>query len=161
MSGFNGALRRALITAVVAGCVAAAVGGISLARAGGSSGDRTLHFTEVQTGSVFVNVRHSTHGRAGDEFIFHARLEHPGGSRAGSLDAKCTLLLHNRLQCEGTARLAGGTLALSAGVSAADSVKVTHVAIVGGTGRYDRAHGELTSTSTGDNTSEDVFDIDL
>jgi hypothetical protein len=160
MFRWNGALRRGLMTAAVAAVVAAAVGGVSLARAG-SSGDRTLRVKEVQTGSVFVNVTHSQHGAPGDEFIFHAKLL-KAGNTVGTLDAMCTLVLHNRLQCEGTAHLRGGTLALEAGVSSnASDGGTTRVAITGGTGRYDHAHGELISTSTGQNTARDVFDIDL
>lgn len=71
----------------------------------------------------------------------------------------CTLMLRGRLQCQGTARLAGGTLALIAGVDQSDSTP-DHIAIVGGTGRYDQAHGQMTSTSTSQTTSRDVFDID-
>lgn len=159
MFGWNGALRRGLMTAAVAAVVAAAVGGVSLARAG-SSGDRTLRVTEVQTGSAFVNISHSQQGAPGDEFIFHAKLR-KAGNRVGSLDAKCTLMLHHLLQCEGTAHLRGGTLALSAGITDAESNSTARIAITGGTGRYDHAHGELISTSTGKNTNRDVFDIDL
>ena len=160
MFGITGAIRRGLMTAAVAAAVAAAVGGVSMARAGGS-GDRTVTLTEVQTGGTFINVRHSKGPKAGDEFAFHAKLKNHEGTTVGSLDAICTLVLHARLQCEGTARLSGGTLALSAGIPAGDNVRTTHVAIVGGTGRYDRAHGQMTSTTTGSTTSRDVFDIDL
>jgi hypothetical protein len=159
MFGLNGALRRGLMTAAVAGVVAAAVGGVSLARAG-SSGDRTLRVTEVQTGSTFVDVTHSQHGAPGDEFIFHAKLR-KHGTTIGDLDAMCTLVLHNRLQCEGTAHLPGGTLALEAGITNAQSNGTAHIAITGGTRAYDHAHGELISTSIGKNTNRDVFDIDL
>jgi len=159
MFRWKGALRRGLMTAAVAAVVAAAVGGVSLARAG-SSGDRTLRVREVQTGSVFVNVTHSQHGAPGDEFIFHAKLR-KAGTTVGSLDAVCTLMLHHRLQCAGTAHLQGGTLALDAGITEAQSNSTARIAITGGTGRYDHAHGELISTSTGENTARDVFDIDL
>ncbi len=159
MFGWNGALRRGLMTAAVAAVVAAVVGGVSLARAG-SSGDRTLRVTEVQTGSAFVNISHSQKGAPGDEFIFHAKLRKHGNT-IGTLDAKCTLMLQNQLQCEGTAHLPGGTLALSAGITEAQSNSTAHIAITGGTRAYDHAHGELISTSIGKNTNRDVFDIDL
>ena len=46
MKTLNRSLGRVLMTAMVAGLVAAAIGGVSLARAG--SGDRTMTLTEVR-----------------------------------------------------------------------------------------------------------------
>ena len=57
MKTLNRSLGRVLMTAMVAGLVAAAIGGVSLARAG--SGDRTMTLTEVDTGARFVNITHT------------------------------------------------------------------------------------------------------
>jgi hypothetical protein len=35
-----------------------------------------------------------------------------------------------------------------------------HIAITGGTGRYDNARGQITSTPTGATTSQSVVDLD-
>jgi hypothetical protein len=35
-----------------------------------------------------------------------------------------------------------------------------HIAITGGTGRYDNASGQITSTSTGPTTYQSVVDLD-
>jgi hypothetical protein len=47
----------------------------------------------------------------------------------------CTLMLHGKLQCEGTFKLMGGTITGTALLPADDSTGSTdHIAITGGTG---------------------------
>jgi hypothetical protein len=160
MSKFNGTVRRVLITAAIAGCVAAAIGGVSLAHAGGTTSDRTISLTQVQTSSQFVSISHTARGAPGDEFIFHAKLLNHAGDRVGSLDVFCVLVMNGNIQCQGTYRLAGGTISGSALTNQTDLT--THVSITGGTGRYDQVRGQVTGTSPSQssNRSQVVIDLD-
>jgi len=162
MRRIHGTARRVVVMAVAAAVLAAIVGGVSLARAGGSTGPQTLVFNEIDTGGKFINISHTQNGAPGDEFVFSAKLVNGQNMRIGSLNAKCTLVLHQRLLCDGVMRFRGGTLTLEGLVGANENSTGTtdHIAVTGGTGRFDRAQGQLFSTSTGDNTSHDVLDID-
>ncbi|HEY0389708.1 MAG TPA: hypothetical protein VGC71_14805 [Gaiellales bacterium] len=154
----QGTVRRIALTAVVVALIAAAVGGVSLARAGGSGGPERLVFNEIDTGAKFVNISHTKNGAPGDEFIFSAKLVNRQHVRIGRLDAKCTLVLHGNLLCEGAIKLRGGTITLQAVIRADESANATdHIAVTGGTGRFDEARGELVSTTTSENTSHDVL----
>ena len=159
MNKLHGKARRVLMTAVVAGVVAAAIGGVSRAHAGGSPGDHTMTLTETQTASKFISITHTQNGGPGDEFTFHSVVTNHDGARVGSLDVLCVVLLNQRLQCQGTYTLPGGTISGTA-LSSLTNNGVTHVAINGGTGRYDKVHGQVTSTPTGNTTTRSVFDID-
>src|SRR6478752_5407443 len=140
MRMFNTTVGRLVLTACVAGLIAAAIGGVSLARAGGTNHGRTIRVTEVDNGGKFISITHTANGGPGDEFIFSANLRH-AGHKVGTLDAMCTLMLHNKLQCQGTFKLLGGT-------------------ITGGTGTFRGASGEVISTSINNNVSRDVIHLD-
>ncbi len=146
------------MTALVAGAVAAALGGVSLARAG--SGDRTLTLTEVQTGATFVNISHSQNGAPGDEAIFRSALR-MDGKRVGFSTVVCQIVLGRKLQCNGVYHLPGGTLTGTALVPASQtSTAPVRVAITGGTGRYDQASGQVTTTPKSETVSRSVIDLD-
>lgn len=152
---------RVLLIAAVAGIVAAAIGGASLARAGGAASDTTFTLNELQDKISFVNVTHTPQGAPGDELIFRSALTNSGGIRIGGLDVVCTLTFGNHLQCLGTYKLPGGTLTGSAVVpNDENSTKPVQVAITGGTGRYDHARGQVTSTPVNSTTYHDVVDLD-
>ena len=157
-----GTARRIAIMAVACAVLAAAIGGVSFARAGAStSGPQRIVFNEVDTGGKYINISHTKNGAPGDEFIFSAKLMNRQNMRIGLLDAKCTLMLHRRLLCEGVLRLRGGTVTLQGLVSDNHTNGTTdHIAVTGGTGRFDKAQGQLFSRSTSDNTSHDVLDLD-
>ena len=91
MRMFNTTVGRLVLTACVAGLIAAAIGGVSLARAGGTNHGRTIRVTEVDNGGKFINITHTANGGPGDEFIFSANLRH-AGHKVGTLDAMCTLM---------------------------------------------------------------------
>ena len=160
MKMFNTTVGRLVLTACVAGLIAAAIGGVSLARAGGTNHGRTIRVTEVDTGGRFISISHTQNGAPGDEFIFSAGLRHHG-HKVGTLNAVCTLMLHGKLQCYSTFKLKGGTIAGSALVPANEPNGSTdHIAITGGTGTFRGAFGEIDSTSVNDNVSRDVIHLD-
>lgn len=159
MKTINRTVARALVTALAAGLVAAAIGGVSLARAGG--GDRTIVFTEVQTGATFVSVTHSPQGAPGDEAIFRSVLKDAHGRAIGTSSVVCQIVLAGKLQCNGVYTLPGGTLTGTAIAPASQSSTApVHVAITGGTGRYDLASGQATSTPQSDTVNKTVIDLD-
>ncbi|HEV8451693.1 MAG TPA: hypothetical protein VGQ45_09685 [Gaiellales bacterium] len=160
MRMFNTTVGRLVLTACVAGLIAAAIGGVSLARAGGTNHGRTIRVTEVDTGGKFISITHTEKGAAGDEFIFSANLRHHG-NKVGTLNAQCTLMLHGKLQCEGTFKLLGGTITGTALLPNNEPDGTTdHIAITGGTGTFRGASGQIDSTSINDNVSRDVIHLD-
>lgn len=153
----NGTARRVILTTIVAGLVAAAFGAISIARASGPSHNHRFALTEKQVSSTFLNLSGNPNGAPGDEFIFHSKLlKH--GVKVGTVDAKCTLMMTQNVQCEGTVVLPGGTLAASALIDQIDKTP-DHIALVGGTGKYAHASGTFLSVSTGGSTNRDTFNI--
>lgn len=160
MRMFNTTVGRLVLTACVAGLIAAAIGGVSLARAGGTNHGRTIRVTEVDTGGKFISITHTEQGATGDEFIFSANLRRHG-DKVGTLNAQCTLMLHNKLQCEGTFKLLGGTITGTALLRNNEPDGTTdHIAITGGTGTFRGASGQIDSTSINENVSRDVIRLD-
>ena len=158
MKTLNRSLGRMLMTAMVAGLVAAAIGGVSLARAG--SGDR-MTFTEVETGAQFVNITHTPQGDPGDQIVLHRVVKNAAGDRVGTLNVVCEVVLGHKLLCNGVYRLPGGTITGTAqSIQSQSSTATVHIAITGGTGCYDNARGQITSTPTGATTSQSVVDLD-
>ena len=98
----------------------------------------------------------------GSGFAFSTPLEDPSSKKkVGELNATCIAttkssgeLLHG--QCNGTAIVPGGTLALNVGGNAGNNISG---AITGGTGKYAGATG--TFSSTGKNTQTDTYNITL
>jgi hypothetical protein len=159
MKTLNRCLGRMLMTAMVAGLVAAAIGGVSLARAG--SGDRTMTLTEVDTGAQFVNITNTPQGGPGDQIVLRRVVKNAAGDRVGTLNVVCEVVLGHKLLCNGVYRLPGGTITgIAQDVQSETSTAPVHVAITGGTGRYDKASGQITSTPTGPTTTQSVVDLD-
>jgi hypothetical protein len=153
-------LRRVVMTAVAASAVALAIGGVSIADAGGHhAANHTFTLKEVDNQAAFVNISHSKNGKPGDEFIFHANFTSSSGHVVATADVVCTLVFNGNANCVGTAVFAdGSTIAVSA-LAPKSSSAATHVAITGGTGRFAKVRGQMVSTPTGDNTSTDVFHL--
>jgi hypothetical protein len=159
MKTLNRSLGRVLMTAMAAGLVAAAIGGVSLARAG--SGDRTMTLTEVDTGARFVNITHTPQGGPGDQIVLRRVVKNAAGDRVGTLNVVCEVVLDHKLLCNGVYRLPGGTITGTAqDIQSESSTTPVHIAITGGTSRYDQAKGQITSTPTGDTTTQSVVDLD-
>ncbi|MGN6377410.1 MAG: hypothetical protein ACTHNU_00510 [Gaiellales bacterium] len=159
MKRINSTAARVIASALAAGLVAMAVGGISLARAGGS--DRTMTITEKQVNATFVSISHTQQGAPGDQAIFRSVVMNSRGQRIGSSSIVCEIVFGGKLQCSGVYVLPGGTLTGTALVpqSQASSAPV-HVAITGGTGRYDEVSGQATSTPQSQTVNKTVIDLD-
>jgi hypothetical protein len=96
----------------------------------------------------------------GDQFVFTSELLTRSGKHAGMLHATCTVTAGGKntaSTCFGTFGLKGGQLAGMTTIS--DTAKQTRIAILGGTGIYAGARGEVISVDRGDNSpfSDDTF----
>ncbi len=152
---------QVVTTALAAGVLAAAIGGVSLAHAGSGHRERTINLTELQTGATFVNISHTQQGAPGDQAIFRSNLKSAGGRLIGYSSVVCEIVLGGTLQCNGVYHLPGGTLTGTANVPERESSTApVHIAITGGTGRYDRAAGQAVSTPTNQTVSQTVIDLD-
>jgi hypothetical protein len=161
MESLNQTARRVILTAAVAGVVAAVIGGVSLAHAGGSAADTTFTLNEVHAGAQFVDVTHTPAGGPGDELILRSVLHNQAGERVGSLNVFCVVVLANQLECQGTYRLHGGTITGTATAPKDEnSTAPVRIAITGGTGRYDGARGQIVTTPTSPDTDRSVVDLD-
>jgi hypothetical protein len=88
----------------------------------------------------------------GDQFAFSADLLTRSGKHAGTFGATCIVArggTHPTYVCYGIYSLKGGDIT---GIARGTDGNTTHIAIVGGTGAYERATGSSTEVSRGDNS---------
>ena len=145
-------VRGAVLLAVV-GVVA-----VCLAAAASAKDSRVTTFRLVEKDSSFHFVDNPPQGMkpgpsAGDSFVFTGELLTRSGKHAGTLHVTCTVTTggkHMVSTCVGTFGLAGGQL--QAQTTITDGAKADHIAIVGGTGVYVGARGEVISVSRGENS---------
>ena len=145
------------IAPFVAAAAAAAVAGAAFV-AGGSaqapSGERT--FTLIERDVTFglvdnpprnANPR-SQRRSAGDSLVLSSAVFNDRNVRVGAFFASCTViqgapnLVRATLQCQGTYKLSGGTLAVTAAFRGTSGLTG---AIAGGTGIYEGARGSTTT----------------
>jgi hypothetical protein len=150
-------VRKLLITAAAAALVATAVGGVSLASATGRAGDRDFVLNEHQVSQHFVDLG-GTGLSVGDHAVFRSVFTTLSGAHAGDVTVVCTLVSKTAVQCDATARLRGGTLELS-GLFTITSPDV-RLAIIGGTGAFDRARGQFSSHHVNGELSRDTFHLE-
>jgi hypothetical protein len=154
--GIWGTRRRLVAATGIA--VAVAAGGASIAHAGGAAAHREFVLTETTTARASVDVDRSGTSSPGDAFIFHSVLTNGSGTAVGSVDGHCVVLIGGRTLCHSVVALASGTLSTTF-VAAAGSATL-HISIDGGTGRLDRARGQITATRATSTAFREVFDID-
>ena len=100
---------------------------------------------------------------AGDLLLITSRLLNQENSRVGRLDAVCTATGPGRtfnrahFHCSGTYTLSDGSLALSAAFKGSE--ENAPIAVVGGTGAYEGAHGSVTSRNLPRDRTESTVHI--
>jgi hypothetical protein len=158
-------MKRLQLLIIAAIAVAAVAAGVAATVSAGSSGERTIRL--VERGGTFGFVDNPPTGTkdnrlisAGDFSAGTVKLYERSGKRAGSLQIVCFATVSGpevraKFQCNGTAQLADGMLALSAVSERRPNQDVDHIAVVGGTGAYKDARGTVTSTQR---ASGDVAD---
>jgi hypothetical protein len=150
------------------GCVGALAAALTLCVVAAASAAQkpagiTMHLVEKEQGGNYVDNKPTGHiASPGDIFAFSSTLWTKGNKRAGSLYAHCIVAAGGKspvLECTGMFALAGGQLALQTTLK--EAAKVTHIAIVGGTGAYVGASGEIVSVSRGSNSpySDDTIHL--
>ena len=154
--GILGTRRGLLAAAGVA--VAVAAGGASIARAGGPPAHGEFVLTETTTARASVDVDRSGTSSPGDAFIFHSVLTNGSGATVGTVDGHCVVLLGGRNLCHSVVSLEHGTLSTTFVASAGSATLA--ISIDGGTGRYDRARGQITATRATQTAFREEFDID-
>jgi allene oxide cyclase-like protein len=148
-----------------AAAVAAAAIGLPSATAR-TAGPRTFTLVEHAGGLSAVDLppiaaSATAPPSRGDMVVFNKPLTTPGGRRAGTLHAVCTVTQPHRsietamFQCDGTYVLSRGQLTFSTAARIGSAPKLT-VAVTGGTGAYADARGVIVSTEEGD-TATDTF----
>jgi len=125
---------------------------------GQSSGVVTFKLIEKNQAFHFVDnppaATKRTFASQGDQIVIKSALLSPQMKPSGTLVATCTFTSggNNGIStCFGTFMLKGGQLEGVTSMNA--NSRVTHIAIVGGTGAYVGARGEVTSVSRGENSS--------
>ena len=147
--------RLAFAVGGLVGAAAVATTLLVATASGRSSAGTTFHLIEKDQAFNFVDnpPTSRTHNSSiGDAFTFKAQLLSRSMKPSGTLAATCTVTSggRNPLEtCFGTYMLAGGQLA---GVTSIRNHRVTRIAIVGGTGSYVGARGEVVSVSRGENS---------
>ena len=153
--------------------VAAAAVGVPLAfllpggSAAGVSDGSTFKIVEAANGQAhFIDLPPKQKSEnqppsVGDELIFVNRVTRDG-KPYGFVQAMCVVTdkatrhQPELLLCNGVFHLPGGTLTVSAG---GRFEKTVHIAVTGGTGRYEGANGSITSVTQKDGSSVDIVHL--
>jgi hypothetical protein len=158
-------VRRLLPLGTVA-ALALIVGGVSAA-SGSDDGDQARDFTalDITISDTGIDVDNSNSFTVGDEDIFTDVLKNRAGTKTiGSLTAICSATEipsgeeKPTAHCVGTVTLARGTLEFAQLVNFANPT--FKLAITGGTGLYDRAHGQISVSFLNEVEALYHFDID-
>jgi hypothetical protein len=159
-------LRKLMPVATAAALAALIFGGVSAA-SGSDDGDRGRDFTalDITIKDTGVDVDNSNSFTIGDQDIFTDVLKNRAGTQTiGSLTAVCTTTdipsgqQKPTAHCVGTATVPGGTLEFAQLVDFARPA--FELAITGGTGRYDRARGQISVSFLNETDALYRFDID-
>ena len=158
-------MRRIVLSAVVAavgiGLVAASTGGAQNPGQGQGPGRTIVLYEKEEGGSFrFVDAKPFTRLTArgprktsvGDAVVLGVPLFSDAGTtqRAGRLRARCVAMSASRrfdrvsYMCDGIFKLAVGTIAVSALVKFSEAATTFQLAVVGGTGAYEGANGQVT-----------------
>jgi hypothetical protein len=149
-------MRRLLISAASIAVAALALGGISLAQ-GHSSKAQVIVLKEVATRQAFVNVAGKSKLAPGDQYVLRSALySSPGGARVGTLRAFCNINFRQQGVCQGMLTfLAGGQL------SGMGLTGNGPIAILGGTGRYAGATGQIVQSKVSPHGNVAIWTITL
>ena len=173
-------MRRMVLSAVVAaagfGLVAAPTGRAQNPGQGQGQGRTIVVYEQEEGGSFrFVDARPFTRltrrgprkTSVGDAVMLGIPLFSDAGAtqRAGRLRVHCVAMTASRrfdrvsFMCDGIFQLAGGTIAVSALVKFSDSSPTFQLAVVGGTGAYEGANGQVTIEDLEDGNSRDTIHL--
>jgi hypothetical protein len=145
---------RKLIPLLVLGVLAVSVG--TGAFASSSSVSRTMTLVAVDIPKSEVHVDAGAKGDSPGDAVFFRETILRDGRKAGGSEIMCVVVGRDAGRCSGTLRLQGGTLEASGGTHFGGRFSLP---VVGGTGRYAGARGELTVVAVSEKRSR--YEIEL
>jgi hypothetical protein len=148
---------RKFVAFVVIALAALAVTGRDSIPTASAHGGGDIMLTEKTVSEQFLDLGDEGEG-AGDQFVFKGDLTDADGADAGHSMGHCVLVSADGIQCTGTLALEHGTMSVAGG-GIGDGDKFA-VAIVGGTGDYRGATGELEVKHIDGETAELTVHLD-
>lgn len=123
----------------------------TLATPAGSSGATTERYLATEVWHSFADIGKASASSGGptDVDVAQLRLSTPDGRGAGVANGYSINLRRPYVFTHWTATLSRGTLTLEGVMSGAPKAGPQRLAIVGGTGRYEGAHGTVTVSDAG------------
>jgi hypothetical protein len=153
----KGLVMRRLVPLAVLVAVGAVVSSGALASASSTEvlqEPLTLVAVDLPKREIYVDAGSKGDGPGDTIFFGESLLQN--GRKAGSSDVMCVFVSRNAGRCSGTLRLAGGTLEASGGTRFGGRFSLP---VVGGTGRYAGASGELTVVAVSEKRSR--YELEL
>jgi hypothetical protein len=157
-------LKRLIPIASAAALAAVIVGGISAA-SGSDTGSKSRDFTVIDTTVLFTDVDVDNSGSLtiGDQFVEHNILRNEALTKElGTLDAICTFTDVSEetttVHCEATVELRKGSIEIAGLLHFAD--EESNIAVTGGTGRFEKAKGQVFLRAINDTDVRIRFDLE-
>ena len=130
------------------------------AASGKAATGTTIKLLEDENGSTSVRIGRHTGTAAGDEGLLSRPLRTPQKKPVGQLNISCVVTkggLKSISICTGVYELAGGTL-VGTTIGRRDQ-STFHIAVTGGTGRYEGARGSILSVSSNTGYARDTIHL--
>jgi hypothetical protein len=166
--------RRAVRLGALIGPVGAAAVLAAVLAATGSAqapGERTFKLVEAEGSAAFGDVAprsdddRSPRFSGGDQKVFTSRVFDQSGRRVGRGDYHC-IAVHGartfaqvRFQCTGTVTLRDGTIAMSVAYGGNQREEDVALAVIGGTGAYEGARGQISARNLPSERLESTFHL--
>ena len=164
--------KRVVALGILAGVVAISsalasrhtVAAVALAASGGKAPTgTTIKLLEDEARSIFVPIGHHAGLAPGDEAVYTRTLRTMQKKPVGQLNISCVVTkggLNWISICTGVYRLVGGTLVgttIDRGPTQGPST--LHIAVTGGTGRYEGARGSILSVGSSTGLANDTIHL--
>jgi hypothetical protein len=122
----------------------------------------TINLLEDESGSISVRIGRHTGTAAGDEGLLTRTLRTIQKKPVGQLNISCVITkggLHWTSICTGVYELPGGTLVGTTIDRPAPGYGTLHIAVTGGTGRYEGARGSILSRGSSTGFAHDTIHL--
>jgi hypothetical protein len=121
----------------------------------------TIKVEAIGGHAAFLQLNPNKHTSFGDQFVISAPLTTPGGAQMGHLHAECTFFDKPGIvaECTGTFLLRGGQVVARGPVDFGVKNR-TSGSILGGSGRYRNARGQVTFINSTGNTEGFILELE-
>jgi len=143
----------------VSSALAVAQSDVLAAGSGKAATGTTIKLLEDENGYASVRIGRHTGAAAGDEGLLSRTLRTVQKKPVGDLNIGCVVTkggLHSISICTGVYELPGGTLV---GTTIGRGQSAYHIAVTGGTGRYEGARGSILSVSSATGYARDTIHL--